>query len=120
MDVQTAGQWLRAERDRRGLSQNEVARAVGANDPSAIYRIETAGVGARPPIPGIVEGYARLFETTPEFIMGLYGYVWDESDSDFTHRQTPDVPGFEQLTIDQRQLIERIVREMVNRRREDG
>lgn len=82
MSAEIAGQYLKTERERRGMSQNAVAQAVGANDQSAVHRWENAGPQGRPPPPSIIEGYARLFETTPEFIMRLYGYSWSEGDDD--------------------------------------
>lgn len=82
----TIGKRIRKERLSRGLSQEELAKALSTTK-QAIYKYETEIVTNIPM--DKIEKLAELFNTTPSYLMG-----WD------------DVPDEPQLTEDERLLLE--------------
>ena len=103
------GQRIKARREELGMTQDELARAVGYKWRSSINKIETDG--ARLPQRKIVE-IAKALKVTPSYLMG-----WEDEDiAIITAEQEMLIEKFFQLTDEQQKTLLVFIDSLLNQK----
>jgi transcriptional regulator with XRE-family HTH domain len=98
---------LRTARQRRGLSQEDLAKRTKTLQPSAISHFET---GTRKPSFDNLRRLADALDVTTDYLLGRVDDMQDVGDAERVHRH------LEQLSTDDREIADKIL-EMLARRR---
>jgi transcriptional regulator with XRE-family HTH domain len=115
--VEQLGKFLKSARERKGLSQAQVAQMAGMAQ-SKLSRIENANNVAML-APEEIESLARVFEVSPHSLVRIAGYAWDEvAEEDIRAIVYTFVENNKDLTDYQKSVIFAALEDAERRRRE--